>query len=55
MVVLPICVAYYSINNMLEEQFNATKESIIHELRHQIANIKITSSPEYQINEFLDI
>ncbi len=54
-VVLPVCVAYYSINNMIEEQYLASKENITNELRRQIANLEHTSIPEYQIKDFLEI
>ena len=43
-VVLPVCVAFYSINNMIEEQFLAKRESIANDLRHQIATLEFTST-----------
>ena len=54
-VVLPVCVAYYSINNMIEEQYHAKSESVSYELRRQIAEIEYTSKAEYQIKDFLEI
>lgn len=54
-IVLPVCVAYYSINNMIEEQYHATCESVSDELRRQIAEIEYTSKAEYQIKDFLEI
>ena len=54
-VVLPVCVAFYSINNMIEEQFLAKRESIAHDLRQQIATLEYTSTEEYQIKDFLNI
>ena len=54
-VILPVCVAYYSINNMIEEQYLAKKESVVHELRQQIARLEKTSTAEYQIQEFLKV
>ena len=50
-VVLPVCVAFYSINNMIEEQYLAKRETIAHELRHQIADLGGTSSEDYQIED----
>ena len=54
-VVLPVCVAFYSINNMIEEQYLAKRETIAHELRHQIADLGGTSSEDYQIEDFLSV
>ena len=54
-VVLPVCVAYYSINNMIEEQYLARRESVVHELRQQIARLEKTSTAEHQIQDFLSI
>ena len=54
-VVLPVCVAFYSINNMIEEQFLAKRESIAHDLRQQIATLEYTSTEEYQIKDFLNV
>ena len=51
-VVLPVCVAFYSLNNMIEEQYNATRELISHDLKQQVANIETTSSTIYQIKDF---
>ncbi|MBR4571466.1 MAG: adenylate/guanylate cyclase domain-containing protein [Candidatus Riflebacteria bacterium] len=54
-VILPVCVAYYSINNMIEEQYLAKRESVVHELRQQIARLEKTSKAEHQIQDFLSI
>ncbi len=54
-VVLPVCVAFYSINNMIEEQYLAKREAVAHELRHQIADLGGTSSANYQIEDFLSV
>ena len=54
-VVMPVCVAFYSINNMIEEQYIAECESISHELKQQVANLEYTSTAEFQIKDFLRI
>ena len=54
-VVLPVCVVFYSLNNMIEEQFLAIKDNISHDLRQQIARLEHTVGPEYHIEDFLDI
>lgn len=51
-VILPVCVAYYSINNMIEEQYTATVDSVSASLRQQIARIQMTTTAEYQIKDF---
>lgn len=54
-VVLPVCVAFYSINNMIDEQYLAKRETIAHELRQQIASLESTSSANFQIEDFLSV
>ena len=51
-VVLPVCVTYYSISNMIEEQYTATVDTVSANLRRQIARIQMTSTAEYQIKDF---
>lgn len=51
-VVLPVLVAYYSIANMIEEQYNANLASISSQLRQQIAVLGSVSTAEYQIKDF---
>ena len=54
-VVLPIVVAYYSISNMIEEQFLAEKDLISNDLRHQISRVELASQAQYQIKDFFTI
>ena len=51
-VVLPVFVAYYAINNMIEEQYIAQRENMTQDLRQQIARVELAYSPEYQIRDF---
>jgi class 3 adenylate cyclase len=54
-VVMPVCVAFYSINNMIEEQYLAEKEAVSRELKLQVAHLKDDSTTTYQIQDFFNI
>ena len=51
-VILPVCVTFYSVNSMIDEQYQAEEEAVSSDLRHQVARIEQTSTLEYQLKDF---
>lgn len=45
-VVMPVCIAYFSVNNMIEEQYLAEREIVSNGLKYQIARIETASNTE---------
>ena len=50
-IVLPVCISYYSINNLIEEQYLTTRESLVNKLKLQIAKIEFSSITENYIQK----
>lgn len=53
-VILPVFVAYFALESMIEEQFGASRELLKQELELQSANLVHIAKPEYQLKDFFN-